>query len=91
MSDNEPSTLGDTLTNTVYTEMEVEEASVSMVSDNGKQEQDETINKKKRKSKKKNDGYKSRKRVKPSKQPKQSDEYEVEMIIDHKVDEEVRY
>ncbi len=81
---DDPSTLGDT-------NMETENAesvalSVSLISNDSKQ--DEQL-KKKRKSRRKTDGYKSRKRTKSSKPATKSEEYEVEMIIDHKTDEEV--
>lgn len=83
MSEDEPSNLGDTIMDTDN----MESVSVSIISNESKL--DDTL-KKKRKSKRKSDGYKSRKRQKSSKTPK-SDEYEVEMIIDHKTDEEVRF
>lgn len=84
MSDDEPSKLGDTIMDTDNMEL----GSVSMISDESKL--DNTL-KKKRKSKKKPDGYKSRKRLRRSSKAPKSDEYEVEMIIDHKTDEEVRW
>lgn len=59
--------------------------SVSVISDDSKQDE---LLKKKRKSRKKSDGYKSRKRSRSTK-PTNSDEYEVEMIVDHKTNEEV--
>lgn len=43
--------------------------------------------KKRRKSRRKTDGYKARKRAKSVQQD--PDEYEVEMIIDHRVEEDV--
>ncbi len=84
MSDihDDPSELGDMETE----RPESVALSVSAISDDSKQEQ----LKKKRKSKKKPDGYKSRKRSRSSKPAAKSEEYEVEMIIDHKTDEEVR-
>lgn len=51
----------------------------------------ELATKKRRKSRKKTDGYKYKRRVKAVKQPpnQDPDEYEVEMILDYKVDEQV--
>lgn len=85
MSDihDDPSKLGDMETE----RPESVALSVSVISDDSKQ--DEQL-KKKRKSKKKPDAYKSRKRSRSSKPAAKSEEYEVEMIIDHKTDEEVR-
>lgn len=81
---DDPSTLGESVMETEN--IESVSLSVSIVSDDSKN--DELI-KKKRKSRKKSDGYKSRKRSRSTK-PTTSDEYEVEMIIDHKTDEKGR-
>lgn len=81
---DDPSTLGESVMETEN--IESVSLSVSIVSDDSKN--DELI-KKKRKSRKKSDGYKSRKRSRSTK-PTTSDEYEVEMIIDHKTDEKVK-
>lgn len=83
MNEDEPPALNGSIMDTDITES----ASVSLILNESQQNEEL---KKKRKSRKRSDGYKSRKRAKPANKATKSDEYEVEMIIDHKTDEEVK-
>lgn len=87
MSDDDPSsTLGDTVMETDALS-NTNDLSISMLLNENK----EGSSKKRRNTRKKSDGYKSRKRTKSNKPAtKAADEYEVEMIIDHKTDDEVK-
>ncbi len=96
MSDDDPSTTleGETVMESDKDVTENMESVTEQVSVSLNDSKIEEPPKKKRKSvKKRSDGYKSRKRTKSTKSAKSattaSDEYEVEMIIDHKTDEEV--